>query len=582
MIERYIDAALGKTRADVVLKNGRVLNVFTGEVQRGDIAIAGGKIVGVGSYEGEHEYDIGGKIAVPGLIDAHVHIESSQLSPEEFAKLVVPCGTTTVIADPHEITNVCGIDGARYIAEASKNTPLNVKVMLPSCVPATAFETSGAVIGGDDTKKYLQEDFIFGLGEFMNYHGVIGKDPEVIKKLEAARALGKIVDGHAPETSGEGLNAYIAAGITTDHECACADEAEEKVSKGMYVHLREGSATRNVAENCRAVTAANLRRFLFCTDDRHAADLKANGHLDNALRVAVRAGMNPVWAVIAATLNAAECYGLKGKGAIAPGYDADIAVFDDLEHFRCTLTVIGGKAAAMDGIPLFETGAPALPEAVKNTVHVGQVPPERFRLSLQGKYANVIRIVKGGVVTQKVVREVPSEGGDVQLRGTDLCKLAVVERHHGTGNIGLGLLEGYGLWWGALALTIAHDSHNIIVLGDNNEDMSAAVAELRRIGGGMAVVGRGRVQSVPLDIAGLMSSLPADEYIRRSEELLQAAYDLGVSRDYEAFMSLSFLALPVIPALKLTDKGLFDVTKFDFCPVDAAPPAEEGAEAPQE
>lgn len=582
MIERYIDAALGKTRADVVLKNGRVLNVFTGEVQRGDIAIAGGKIVGVGSYEGEHEYDIGGKIAVPGLIDAHVHIESSQLSPEEFAKLVVPCGTTTVIADPHEITNVCGIDGARYIAEASKNTPLNVKVMLPSCVPATAFETSGAVIGGDDTQKYLQEDFIIGLGEFMNYPGVIGKDPEVIKKLEAARALGKIVDGHAPETSGEGLNAYIAAGITTDHECACADEAEEKVSKGMYVHLREGSATRNVAENCRAVTAANLRRFLFCTDDRHAADLKANGHLDNALRVAVRAGMNPVWAVIAATLNAAECYGLKGKGAIAPGYDADIAVFDDLEHFRCTLTVIGGKAAAMDGIPLFETGAPALPEAVKNTVRVGQVPPERFRLSLQGKYANVIRIVKGGVVTQKVVREVPSEGGDVQLRGTDLCKLAVVERHHGTGNIGLGLLEGYGLWGGALALTIAHDSHNIIVLGDNNEDMSAAVAELRRIGGGMAVVGRGRVQSVPLDIAGLMSSLPADEYIRRSEELLQAAYDLGVSRDYEAFMSLSFLALPVIPALKLTDKGLFDVTKFDFCPVDAAPPAEEGAEAPQE
>ena len=450
--------------------------------------------------------------------------------------------------------------------------------MLPSCVPATAFETSGAVIGGDDTQKYLQEDFIFGLGEFMNYPGVIGKDPEAIKKLEAARALGKIVDGHAPETSGEGLNAYIAAGITTDHECACADEAEEKVSKGMYVHLREGSATRNAAENCRAVTAANLRRFLFCTDDRHAADLKANGHLDNALRVAVRAGMNPVWAVIAATLNAAECYGLKGKGAIAPGYDADIAVFDDLEHFRCTLTVIGGKAAAMDGIPLFETGAPVLPEAVKNTVHVGQVPPERFRLSLQGKYANVIRIVKGGVVTQKVVREVQSEGGDVQLRGTDLCKLAVVERHHGTGNIGLGLLEGYGLWGGALALTIAHDSHNIIVLGDNNEDMSAAVAELRRIGGGMAVVGRGRVQSVPLDIAGLMSSLPADEYIRRSEELLQAAYDLGVSRDYEAFMSLSFLALPVIPALKLTDKGLFDVTKFDFCSVDAAPPAGEREE----
>lgn len=576
MIERYIDAALGKERADVVLKNGRVLNVFTGEVQRGDIAIAGGKIVGVGEYEGEHEYDIRGKIAVPGLIDAHVHIESSQLSPEEFAKLVVPCGTTTVIADPHEITNVCGIEGARYIAEAAKHTPLNVKVMLPSCVPATAFETSGATLTGADTERFLQEDFIFGLGEFMNYPGVIGKDPEVIKKLEAARALGKIVDGHAPDTYGEGLNAYIAAGISTDHECPCPDEAEEKVSKGMYVHLREGSATRNVAANCQAVTALNLRRFLFCTDDRHAADLKANGHLDNALRVAVQAGMNPVWAVIAATLNAAECYGLHGKGAIAPGYDADIAVFDDLEHFRCSLVLIGGEAAAMDGIPLFDSGDKLLPDAVKNTVHIGEVPPASFRLHLNGQYANVIRIVKGGVVTQKVVRKVESENGDVVLRGTDICKLAVVERHRGTGNIGLGLLEGYGLWGGALALTIAHDSHNIIVLGDNNEDMAAAVAEIRRIGGGMAVVGRGRTQSVPLDIAGLMSSLPADEYIEKSERLLQAAYDLGVSRDYEAFMSLSFLALPVIPALKLTDRGLFDVTKFAFCPVDAAPPEQEG------
>ena len=291
MLEQIIDAAIGRKKAEIVLKNGRFVNVFTGEICEGDIAIEGGKIVGFGKYEGETEYDIAGKIAVPGLIDAHVHIESSQLSPEEFARLVLPRGTTTVIADPHEITNVCGIAGAKYIADAAKNTPLEVKVMLPSCVPATAFETSGATLTGADTEKYIGADFIHGLGEFMNYPGVIYKDAEVMKKLAAARDEGKVIDGHAPSTSGLGLNAYIAAGISTDHECTSPEEALEKISKGMYVHLREGSATRNVAVNCKAANASNLRRFLLCTDDRHAADIRAKGHLDNALRVAVAAGM---------------------------------------------------------------------------------------------------------------------------------------------------------------------------------------------------------------------------------------------------------------------------------------------------
>lgn len=569
MLEKYIDAAVGNKKAEVVLKNGKFVNVFTGEICSGDIAFEGGRIVGFGSYEGETEYDIAGKIAVPGLIDAHVHIESSQLSPEEFAKLVLPRGTTTVIADPHEITNVCGIAGAQYIADAVKNTPLEAKVMLPSCVPATSFETSGAVLTGADTEKYLKEDFIYGLGEFMNYPGVVFKDPEAMRKLEAARMLGKVVDGHAPDTSGKGLNGYIAAGISTDHECTSPEEAAEKVSKGMYVHLREGSATRNVAQNCKAVNAANLRRFIFCTDDRHAADLKANGHLDNALRVAVRAGMDPVWAVVAATLNSAECYRLYGKGAIAPGYDADVAVFDDLKDFRCAMTFKKGRLVAKEGEALFETGEKYLPAAVKNTVHIGDISADSFKLRLRGGRANVIRILKGGVVTKKVVREVESKDGDVVLQGTDLLKLAVVERHKGTGNIGLGLVEKYGLKGGALALTIAHDSHNVIVLGDNNDDMAAAVRELRRIGGGMAVAAQGKVQSLPLDIAGLMSSLPAEEYVAKSEALLEKAYALGVSRDYEAFMSLSFLALLVIPELKLSDRGLFDVTKFDFCGVDA-------------
>ena len=569
MLEQYIDAAIGRKKAEIVLKNGKFVNVFTGEVCEGDIAIEGGKIVGFGQYEGEKEYDISGKVAVPGLIDAHVHIESSQLSPEEFAKLILPRGTTTVIADPHEITNVCGIAGAKYIADASENTPLEVKVMLPSCVPATAFETSGAILSGADTEKYIGEDFIYGLGEFMNYPGVIYKDPEAMKKLAAAHGAGKVIDGHAPSTSGPGLNAYIAAGISTDHECTSPAEALEKVSKGMYVHLREGSATRNVAVNCKAVNAANLRRFLLCTDDRHAADLQAKGHLDNALRVAVGAGMDPVWAVIAATLNSAECYALRGKGALAPGYDADIAVFDDLQSFRCAMVFKGGKLVAKEGKALFETGEKYLPDAVKNTVHVGTVAADDFKLKLAGRRANVIRILKDNVVTEKVVREVESGNGDVNIKGTDLLKLAVVERHRGTGNIGLGLLEGYGLKNGAIALTIAHDSHNIIVLGDNNADMAAAVMELKRVGGGMAVVEKGKVYSLALDIAGLMSSLPAAEYIEQSEKLLEKAYSMGVSRDFEAFMSLSFLALLVIPSLKLSDRGLFDVDKFALCPIDA-------------
>ena len=569
MLEQYIDAAAGRKKAETVLKNGRFVNVFTGEICEGDIAVEGGKIVGFGKYEGETEYDLAGKIAVPGLIDAHVHIESSQLSPEEFARLVLPRGTTTAIADPHEITNVCGIAGAKYIADASKNTPLEVKVMLPSCVPATAFETSGATLTGADIEKYIGADFIHGLGEFMNYPGVLYKDSEVMKKLAAARKAGKVIDGHAPATSGLGLNAYIAAGISTDHECTSPEEALEKVSKGMYVHLREGSATRNVAANCGAANAANLRRFLLCTDDRHAADLKAKGHLDNALRVAVAAGMNPVWAIIAATLNSAECYRLYGKGAIAPGYDADIAVFDDLKNFNCAMVFKGGRLVAKEGKALFKTGEKYLPAEVKNTVHVGNVAPDDFKIKLKGRRANVIRLLKDNVVTEKVVREVESENGDVKLCGTDLLKLAVVERHRGTGNIGLGLLEGYGLKNGAIALTIAHDSHNIIVLGDNNADMAAAVAELKRIGGGMAIAEGGKAQSLPLDIAGLMSSLPAEEYIAQSEKLLEKAYSMGVSRDVEAFMSLSFLALLVIPSLKLSDRGLFDADKFELCSIDA-------------
>lgn len=567
MLAKRIAAALGQERAELVLKNGSYVNVFTGEVEKGDIAIADGKIVGIGTYSGEKEIDIGGRIAAPGLIDAHVHIESSQLSPEEFARLILPHGTTEIIADPHEIANVCGMAGVRYIAEAAKNTPLEVKVMLPSCVPATAFETSGAHLSAADTEKQIREPYLWGLGEFMNAPGVLGRDGEALGKIEAAHACGKIVDGHAPALTGMPLNAYIAAGIRTDHECDTPEEAAEKVAKGMYVHLREGSATRNVAAVCRAVNDKNFRRFLFCTDDRHAADLRA-GHINNALRVAVAAGLDPVRAVTIATLNAAECYRLVGKGAIAPSFDADIAVFDDLKDFRCALTLKGGRVVAEDGRALFG-GERYLPDAVKNTVHLGEISPARFVLRLKGERALAMRLTAGSVVTEKRVCRVESRGGDVALEGTDLLKLAVIERHRGTGNVGLGLLEGYGLRGGALALTIAHDSHNLIVLGDRNEDMAAAANELVRIGGGLALSQGGKVQSLPLDIAGLMSSLPAEEYIARSEKLYEQAYAMGVKRGFDAFMSLSFLALLVIPSLRLSDRGLFDVEKFSLVGIDA-------------
>ena len=567
MLAKRIAAALGQERAELVLKNGSYVNVFTGEVEKGDIAIADGKIVGIGTYSGEKEIDIGGRIAAPGLIDAHVHIESSQLSPEEFARLILPHGTTEIIADPHEIANVCGMAGVRYIAEAAKNTPLEVKVMLPSCVPATAFETSGAHLSAADTEKQIREPYLWGLGEFMNAPGVLGRDGEALGKIEAAHACGKIVDGHAPALTGMPLNAYIAAGIRTDHECDTPEEAAEKVAKGMYVHLREGSATRNVAAVCRAVNDKNFRRFLFCTDDRHAADLRA-GHINNALRVAVAAGLDPVRAVTIATLNAAECYRLVGKGAIAPSFDADIAVFDDLKDFRCALTLKGGRVVAEDGHALFG-GERYLPDAVKNTVHLGEISPARFVLRLKGERALAMRLTAGSVVTEKRVCRVESRGGDVALEGTDLLKLAVIERHRGTGNVGLGLLEGYGLRGGALALTIAHDSHNLIVLGDRNEDMAAAANELVRIGGGLALSQGGKVQSLPLDIAGLMSSLPAEEYIARSEKLYEQAYAMGVKRGFDAFMSLSFLALLVIPSLRLSDRGLFDVEKFSLVGIDA-------------
>ena len=570
MLEKYINAATRRKKADLVLKNTTYLDVFTGVLRKGDIAIVGEKIVGTGEYQGEQEIDCTGLTVIPGYIDGHVHIESSQLSPEEFASLIVPRGTTTIIADPHEITNVCGMAGCEYIANASKNVPLDVKIQLPSCVPATPFETSGAILAGKDIEKNITNDYIFGLGEFMNYPGIINCDPDVLKKAEAAHKAGKIIDGHAPAVYGYDLNGYLCAGISTDHECTTKEEIEEKISKGMYVHIRHGSSTQNLG-NAKFITDGNMRRFILCTDDRHAADLKEKGHLDDALRKLVANGLDPVRAVICATLNAAECYNLKYRGGIAPFYLADLVVVDNLKNFNAKYVLKSGKLVAKDGKPLFDTSKRYLPKNVLNTVHLKEMKAEDFKLTLKGKRAKAMTIQPGGVVTGCEIVEVESKNGDVVLQDTDILKLAVVERHKMTGNIGKALFKGYGFKGGALGITISHDSHNIILMGDDNESMAKAANRLKEIGGGMVIVDRvkGEIHSLTLDIGGLMSSRDAESLQRDSRALIERAHQMGVKRDFEAFMSLAFLSLAVIPKLKVTDAGLFDVEKFQFTDINA-------------
>lgn len=570
MLEKYIKAARREVKADLVLKNATYADVFCGKLRKGDIAIAGEKIVGIGEYDGAREIDCSSLTVLPAYIDGHVHIESSQLSPEEFATLIVPRGTTAIIADPHEITNVCGTAGCDYILKASKNVPLDVMLQLPSCVPATPFETSGAVLNGKDIAENIPKESYFGLGEFMNYPGVINCDGDVLQKLEAAHSVGKIIDGHAPSVYGCELNAYLCGGISTDHECVTLNEVEEKVSKGMYVHIRHGSSTQNLG-NAKAITPANMRRLILCTDDRHAADLKEKGHLDDALRRLVADGLDPVQAVTCATLNVAECYGLKHRGGIAPFWLADMVAVNNLKDFCAKLVIKNGKVVAENGKPLFDTSKRYLPESVLNTVHVRKMTADDFKLVINSDKAKAMTILPGGVVTGCEVVNVKSGDGDVIVKGTDLLKLAVVERHKLTGNIGRALFKGYGFKGGAMGITVAHDSHNIILLGDDNESMAKAVNALKKIGGGMVIVNSesGEVHSLTLDIAGLMSSRDAESLQRDSRALIETAHTMGVKREYEAFMSLAFLSLAVIPKLKILDTGLFDVEKFAFTDIEA-------------
>lgn len=565
-----VASATGRKPADLVLQNVRVLDVFTGQIIEGSLAVKDGIILGFGSYGGEEERDMKGAWVLPGFIDSHVHIESSLCAPGEFARAVVPLGTTTVVADPHEIANVLGMEGIKFMMGNGDGVPLDIHYMLPSCVPATEFEDSGAVLDASDLNELMDHPSVLGLGEVMDYPGVLEGNPELFRKIDLALSRSKRVDGHGPEISGRDLNGYRCAGITTEHECSTREEMEERLSRGMYILIREGSAARNLETLVAGVTPGNSRRCLFCTDDKHPADILTEGHIDYNIRRAVELGLDPVTAVQMATLNAAECYGFRDRGAVAPGYRADLVVVEDLSSFRVKEVYKDGRLAAREGQALF-TVPPVKDETVKNTVHLSPLSPDRFSLELSGDTAHVMVLSGHSLVTRKAVREVPRsrEGLFLSPPDQDILKLSVIERHGKTGNLGLALVENYGLKNGAAATTIAHDSHNLIVIGDSDADMAAAANALIRAGGGMVLVRDGRVlELLPLPVAGLMSDEPVEVIRDKAESINTKAWDLmGVNRDLDPFMTLAFLSLPVIPELKLTARGLFDVIAFRFIPL---------------
>ena len=559
--------ARGDEKASLVLKNCRVVNVLNGQIEGGDIAIENGLIVGVGDYEGKLELDMEEKYVCPGFIDGHVHIESSMLTPAQFAKLIMPLGTTTVIADPHEIANVCGLDGIDYMLKSSATSPLDAYIMLPSCVPSTDNEVAGAVLLAQDLLKLKDVDNVLGLGEMMNYPGVIQGNEMVHDKLDMMKD--RNIDGHAPQVTGKDLNAYIASGVRTDHECTTKDELLEKVGKGMYVHIREGSATRNLDTLLGGVTDSNSRRLMFCSDDKQPMDILDEGHMDHNVRRAIELGINPITAIQMATLNTAECYGLRKKGAIAPGYEADLLILSDLEKVVVDQVYKGGVLVADEKEALFESEI-LQDSRVLDTIHIGDPDDINLEVPIPSGIANVISLVNHEIITNAVIRKVDTEKDLFKYNEKlDILKLAVVERHKGTGNVGLGLVEGYGLMKGAVGLTIAHDSHNIIVIGDNDDDMRLAIKTLKKQKGGMTICMDGKVlDSLTLEVGGIMTDAPIEEVVAKMETLNRLALELGVNRNIEPFMTLAFLALPVIPELKLTDKGLFDVRSFNFMDVE--------------
>ena len=554
-----IRAAL-EGKATCVIKNANVVNVFTGEIIPADVALYEDVIIGVGAYSCENEIDAEGGYLTPGFIDAHVHIESSMVIPSSFMQVIMPHGTTTIIADPHEIANVAGVAGVRAMYKMTDDLPLRVLFMMPSCVPATPFEHSGAKLVAEDMEQFLRKSRILGLGEVMDYVSATNGAQEMLDKLRLFD--GKPIDGHAPLVSGRTLNAYRVAGPSTDHECSNYEEVKEKLRAGMRILIRIGSAAKGIEEILRGIVRDGLptENFLFCTDDKHIETIRQEGHINHNARFAVACGIPPVEAVKMASYNAARAYGLKNIGAIAPGYKADMVLFEDLKDFRVKQVFTRfGKPYA----PEAEYRMPLLPGAVFDSVRIAPVDEGSLCLPARERMP-VIKMVPEQLITELVWRSVKSEHGAFTPSG-GLCKLAVVERHHATGSIGLGIVEGLNIQNGAIASTVAHDSHNLVVAGDNDRDMLMAIEALRECGGGYCVVSRGIVLArLPLPIAGLMTDAPVEDVLARQQALLEAAKSLGADERTDPLIALSFLALPVIPAVRLTDEGLFDVTKMEF------------------
>jgi adenine deaminase len=571
---RLLKQARGLEKAEKLFKNSHVLDVFNEKLELTDVAVAEGIIIGTGDYEGEEEIDMSGQIIIPGLIDAHLHLESSMTNVDEFAREIIPRGTTTIVADPHEIANVAGLTGIKYLLNAGKAQPWNFNLMLPSCVPASSFENSGAELSAVDLKPLIDKEGIFGLGEVMDYPSVIEGDKNIWDKIEMASELFK--DGHAPELSGLDLNAYLLADIAADHEATTAEEALEKVAKGMYIMIREGSVTRDLVSLLPAVNSSNCSRFMFATDDRHPEDLLAEGQIDFAVRKAIQYGLSPIRAVRMATINPALALGMKKLGAVAPGFKADILVLDNLREFNIKRVYKDGKLVAENGTLLkavddkisFEREEiinPEIKEKIFNSVKIGDISKSDFVLPTAKKY-RVIELLRDKIVTESSVysteRDYKGEPPAIELIGHNLVKLAVVERHKGTGDVGIGLLRNFGLRRGAIATSIGHDAHNIIIAGLNSEDMYLAAKEIEKMQGGLVIVVDGVVEGkLALPVAGLMAVKPLKEVADKLKKIRETANSLGVNRD-GPFMTLSFMALTVIPELKLTDTGLFDVRSF--------------------
>lgn len=572
-LARRIAVAAGRELADLVIKNGKIIDVFNGEIMEADVAIADGYIAGIGSFAGENVIDAKGSYLSPGLIDGHVHVESSMVTPNEFAKVLLMHGVTTAITDPHEIANVSGLEGIQYMLDQSDDLPLDLFVMLPSCVPATDFEFAGAKLTMKDLKPFLTHPRVLGLAEVMNFPAVKNGEDTMLEKLHETTAFGKKIDGHAAGLQPDDLNVYMAAGIRTDHECTTPAEAKVRLQKGMYLMIREGTVAKDLKNIIGVVNERNARRCLFVTDDKHLDDLLEEGSIDYNVKLAIESGIEPLTAIQMASLNAAECFGLHDRGAIAPGYKADLLFIENLTDMNIQRVLKDGTEVVANGEYLTDTPATKSTmssKALSQSVRFFDLTKGDLEIPFTGRYANIIEVVPNSLVTRHCIKEVQvDETGLFQPSvKADLLKLVLVERHKMTGQIGLGIVKGLGLNSGAIASSVSHDSHNLIICGVNDDDMLLAASELKKRQGGLIIIKNGAIlASIDLTVSGLISELPYQDVYKKLQNLNHALNELGVTGEFNPFLTLSFLALPVIPELKLTVQGLFHVGKFHHLPI---------------